>query len=711
MAGIEHSKSKETSPERTDASADNSPVRCEKRKAAAETTYEHEASPKKKNRKVEVVDARSGPGQAHKPKDKASENIDSTTIQENKEMASIDKPSDSGSTKEEGIEPSKSPQLDNEDPKPEETNDSSNDLAEPVTPQKLETVSEAGESSDEYSDTTTNDSEWERRISEPANQVRDELGWKLLYNSHLLTQRNVDKNVCDGSSGEPNHVLGSKINTGGTDWLEMMENDELYVDKTLFCDVICTGYIPNMFSWPPGFGKSLYLSMLYHFYDCSASDDLRERRRRQFMRCRVYKENREFFDENFATKPVLRLSFKNFGGETYKELGESANNEIYKQVVRVYQDMVSNLEKAKEWITKVNFEYVIEELHKLQHQLHLRNLENVPGSILQFTTDSLEWFYDVTAIILVDDLDGGFENRFKYGPNTIASELIRGEMESVLGSILKPDFSPYVKGFRRGILACRTPFSLATGSSGVNNGTCTNMEINENPFKYEYGRYIFDFEEKEVKQLIQRAVDVNPFNPQADVDKLFQIAKEMYSGYCNKGQKTFNPQSTIQFANHISTLRDFDDETLSRMASPFWQVSQCVGIVAPINEKPPKWFISTAKLLLYEFWNGTGGKQVFSQPSDFKKDWNSMKRGTVKSVCLEDTSRYPEKINDMVTWMYYHGYLTINEADYHIPNREVELQWRLILNNLAPGTFHKDKVYTLDKDEIRKMLRDAEILP
>jgi thymidylate kinase len=88
-----------------------------------------------------------------------------------------------------------------------------------------------------------------------------------------------------------------------------MENDELYVDKTMFCKIFVHFESPKCCYRPSKYGKSLFISMLINFFDISERIP-KERRRKQFEKCRIYKEDREFFDKHFAKYPIISLSFE-----------------------------------------------------------------------------------------------------------------------------------------------------------------------------------------------------------------------------------------------------------------------------------------------------------------------------------------------------------------------------------------------------------------
>ncbi|KAJ1915889.1 hypothetical protein H4219_004076 [Mycoemilia scoparia] len=107
-------------------------------------------------------------------------------------------------------------------------------------------------------------------------------------------------------------VFGMTVNSLRSDWLEMMERREFYIDKTLLIkyEDLSEESLPMVFSHPAGFGKSLYLSMLYNFYDCMADSETRNARYTQFMKCKIFRTSRRFFENNFASTPCIYLSFK-----------------------------------------------------------------------------------------------------------------------------------------------------------------------------------------------------------------------------------------------------------------------------------------------------------------------------------------------------------------------------------------------------------------
>jgi hypothetical protein len=135
-------------------------------------------------------------------------------------------------------------------------------------------------------------------------------------------------------------------------------------------------------------------------------------------------------------------------------------------------------------------------------------------------------------------------------------------------------------------------------------------------------------------------------------------------------------------------------------------------------ENPTEKLINHIKRQLWLFWNRDESISIiddmgefFIRPSD--KEFNQDTLLDLEPAISSSLERYeycPKEICTFLGFLYCKGFTASEGTLHYIPNLEIELIWRLLLNKMVPNTFPIDKIYTFHKESIKKMLKDAGIL-
>lgn len=72
------------------------------------------------------------------------------------------------------------------------------------------------------------------------------------------------------------HNITKELPYGIQDFVTIAEQNIYYVDKTMFIPNLEEGYSNLFCIRPRSFGKSVFLSMLYAYYDCRTKDKFQE---------------------------------------------------------------------------------------------------------------------------------------------------------------------------------------------------------------------------------------------------------------------------------------------------------------------------------------------------------------------------------------------------------------------------------------------------
>jgi hypothetical protein len=304
-----------------------------------------------------------------------------------------------------------------------------------------------------------------------------------------------------------------RLPVGISDFQELITGKYIFADKSLLIkDIMEDGAKVLLITRPRRFGKTLNLSMSYHFLQMNfpSGEDL--------FRELAIAEDKEFCNKHHHQYPVIFISFKGVKQSNYI----SAYNFITDLIRRLYVehryllDSDLLLESEKKIFTNI--------LDKEADEA------DIIGSIRQLSEYMVRKF-GKPAIILIDEYDTPIQEAYLEDYYSEMIKLMRG----ILGEALK-DNSCLAKAVITGI----TRISQESMFSGLNNIKVYSL-LNE-----KYGQY-FGFIEAEVSNLI------------AETGQPVELSaiKEWYNGYQVGKYVLYNPWSIINCLSNEGALQPY----------------------------------------------------------------------------------------------------------------------------------------------------------
>ena len=294
-----------------------------------------------------------------------------------------------------------------------------------------------------------------------------------------------------------------ELNLGHSDFKDIIENNNYFVDKTLFIEEILNSQkAVLLFPRPRRFGKTLNLSMLRYFFDKNEPEN-----KKLFKYLKIWQTG-EDIKRHCCKYPVIYLTFKDTKAETWQECYELIISEIV-DLYRQHRYLLENsilYDDEKEIFNKV--------LRKTANQTDYQR------SIKQLS-EYLQRYHNEKAVILIDEYDAPIQSGYKKFYDKVVSF-----MRNLLSGAFKDNSNLY-KGIITGILRV----SRESIFSGLNNISV--YSILDNKFSDKFG-----FTELEVKQIIK------DFNIKTDYSEI----KKWYDGYkFGETTKIYNPWSILNF--------------------------------------------------------------------------------------------------------------------------------------------------------------------
>ena len=294
------------------------------------------------------------------------------------------------------------------------------------------------------------------------------------------------------------------IPIGNDDFKDLIENDNYYVDKTASIEeLLSNGSKVVLYTRPRRFGKTLFMSMLEHFFDIDKSCDNKD------LFDGLYISKSSYF-KDFGSYPVISLTFKNLKQNTY--------NEVYEQFVM----LIEKLYTEKSYVVEVLDE---DEKNKFKRiKSGQAKYSEYQDSLYQLSI-WLERYHNQKVVILIDEYDVPIQCGYLNGFYKEVVNLI----SSVFSACLKTNNS-----LKMGILTGVLRVSKESIFSDLNNlKVCDMMSPN----------YLeaFGFTESETKELLEYyGLD------------LTSKVKNFYDGYNMNGVSIYNPWNILNYADEKS---------------------------------------------------------------------------------------------------------------------------------------------------------------
>ena len=189
--------------------------------------------------------------------------------------------------------------------------------------------------------------------------------------------------------------MAKEISTGNQDFKDLIENDDFYIDKSLFIKEWWESRdIVTLITRPRRFGKTINMSMLKYFFsiEYQGRSDL-------FEKLAIWKE--EKFRNLQGTYPVLFLSFAGVKQDTF-EGARQMINELITQLFTEY----SWLTEDGKFTDKDRFFY---------DQVSGEMKDAVAGLSLNCLCDWLYRYYGKKCIVILDEYDTPLQEAYIHG--------------------------------------------------------------------------------------------------------------------------------------------------------------------------------------------------------------------------------------------------------------------------------------------------------
>lgn len=317
---------------------------------------------------------------------------------------------------------------------------------------------------------------------------------------------------------------------GRDDFGKVIENDCYYVDKTLLIKkLLQTKSEVTLITRPRRFGKTLAMSMLQSFFECTDENvaDL-------FQGLRIEQE-KEICAKYKGQHPVISLSLKSAKQSNFLNAFEMLKQTI-SQEFRRHEKAVLLYGYEKERISRI---------------LNAQGDESDYLSSLRFLSQILYEVYGKKVVILIDEYDVPLENAYFAGFYDEMVTFVRSLFESALKT--NPCLELAV------VTGCLR-ISKESIFTGLNNLHITSILNNG------YAEY-FGFTEQEVNELLTY---YGFSNRMADV-------REWYDGYQFGDIEIYNPWSVLGF---ISDLLDNEHA----FPKPYWSNTSSNSIIKTLIE-------------------------------------------------------------------------------------------------------------------------------
>lgn len=315
-------------------------------------------------------------------------------------------------------------------------------------------------------------------------------------------------------------VTQYNIPIGISEFEKIRKNDYYYVDKTELIQVLLKTEPAEitLFTRPRRFGKTLVMSMLASFFD------IRRENRALFEGLKVVKDQK--LCEGWMNQwPVIFLSFKDVGGENFKDaygLLQSVISQLY--VEHAYLEKSTEIDES--------YKEIFERLKRRQG-----NKTDVQIS-LRVLMRMMQIYYEKQVILLIDEYDVPMA---KAG-----SKAYYNEMLDVIGTMMSQALKDNTA----------LKFSVITGCLRISKEsifTGTNNFVADTIADERFSNY-FGFTNEEVQRLLEDTGNT----------KYQDQIKKWYDGYCFGKTEIYCPWDVLCYLNKLAFESESEPEN-------FWE--------------------------------------------------------------------------------------------------------------------------------------------
>ena len=463
--------------------------------------------------------------------------------------------------------------------------------------------------------------------------------------------------------------LRKGIAAGTDDYSKVIYDKCYFVDKTsLIKDVFAQNKSEVLLiSRPRRFGKTLTMSMFYHFLSINHNkpEDLSSHVE-LFKDTQIY-QDREFCQQYMGHYPVIFLSLKSVEGINFETAYQKLAEIIYGLVDSQFRFLLQSNELSDG------------NKRDLQYLLDLDNLEKVSSSVkLQFSLQKLTQFlyqhYGKKAIVLIDEYDVPLAKASVRGYYNQMVDVIRG----MLGNVLKTN--TYLK---KAVLTGCLRVSKESIFTGLNN-----ISVNT----------VFSRD-------VELATGVG-FTKDETIDMLdyyglssfYNIVKEWYDGYNFANHEMFCAWDVVNFCAEAIRLENCQD-------------------MIPQNY----WINTSSNDLIYQFLGYLTEQDAVDMQT--LVDGGTISKKIRENLNYEDLKQHES--DDFWSMLLYTGYLTVaghsnfdvasSELNLRIPNKSIRNCFKEKIQDYftkAPTQVQKaarilECIFNADPKQLRLAINDA----
>ena len=463
--------------------------------------------------------------------------------------------------------------------------------------------------------------------------------------------------------------LRKGIAVGTDDYSKVIYDKCYFVDKTsLIKDVFAQNKSEVLLiSRPRRFGKTLTMSMFYHFLSINHNkpEDLSSH-------VELFKDTKIFADQEFCQQymghyPVIFLSLKSVEGINFETAYQKLAEVIYGLVDSQFRFLLQSNELSDG------------NKRDLQYLLDLDNLEKVSSSVkLQFSLQKLTQFlyqhYGKKAIVLIDEYDVPLAKASVHGYYAQMVDVIRG----MLGNTLKTN-SYLKKGVLTGCLRVAKE-SIFTGLNNINVNT------------------VFSRDEALSTGIGFTTDETNMMLDYYGLSSFNNIVKEWYGGYNFANHEMFCAWDVVNFCAEAIRLENCQDMT------------------------PQNYWVNTSSNDLINKFLG------FLTEKD-AQDMQTLVDGGTVSKKIRETLNHEDlkehRSDDFWSMLLYTGFLTVvkpsdfdvasSELNFRIPNKSIRNCFKEKIQDYftkAPTQVQKatkilQSIFNADAEQLRVDIEDA----
>ncbi|KAJ1679806.1 hypothetical protein EV182_001291 [Spiromyces aspiralis] len=483
-----------------------------------------------------------------------------------------------------------------------------------------------------------------------------------------------------GSNRAPARVTGNIIDACANDWIWLVRDKKLLIDKTdLLLDVMKYDS-SDVILRPRRFGKTIVLKMIRDFLNVAGTDKELAERKRIFKSMNVHRVDPTFVDEHCGKYPVIYLSLKDAYPTTW--------DDIRFGMTRVISTAIENWDHAISDTSKAELSDSRDRINRMKYSI--RNNIDDSIAILRGLVDYLSEYYNAQCIVLVDEFDT---------PIMEAYDRTHDRVKRYMRRLLLPLAKDNTR-VRKFIMVGIDPVNLDTFGPGMNNCSDRSREV-ASSYQTSFG-----FTKEEVEALLDKAV-VKWGLTMEQGDHLRRVAQRWYDGYyvC-RDVRLYNPRSIMCLMEHITKSREACLKVMESRSAlmyklfediwmpTYWSrsvVDEVLALLPVIKDlvadflnlvgtadKSASNYVPRVRVRIEDYTHTTKLGGVGSLPSRFTTTSGDRQQWVVSitSSVQGKPARDSLDVNELMTLLYYHGYLSIKDKAYLIiPNYEALCAW------------------------------------